>query len=355
VTPLHVHVVTAKGREYAWHQRGRGTGAAGPRTRLPWPPYLIGGEPNPEFWEAYGKFEDAPNDGPRPWTFAALAAAYLVSPEFESKSTASKPDYRRYLKKIVEVWGGLRVDGLTAAHVLAWRDLKRNKAASTNYLLRVLSLVMGWSIPRGYRKDNPCQHVPFLQGGDGWAAWAWEQICHFQQHAVPQMMWAMTLALYTGQRQSDVLKMKWTDINGGVMQVVQNKSGKKRLTVWVPIHKNLKLVLDAMPKSSIYLVTNLDERQWTPDGFRSMWANQMECLGLESGMCDGLQYHGLRKSAVCFMLEAGCTTAEVSSITGQSLQMVEHYARMMNRDKLAASAILKWEIMNAATEADLEP
>ena len=57
----------------------------------------------------------------------------------------------------------------------------------------------------------------------------------------------------------------------------------------------------------------------------------------------GLVFHGLRKSAVVFLLEAGCTDAEVSAITGQSRQMVEHYARQVNQRKLAASAILKWE------------
>jgi len=33
----------------------------------------------------------------------------------------------------------------------------------------------------------------------------------------------------------------------------------------------------------------------------------------------------------------------VQAITGQSLQMVEHYARQVNQKKLARSAILKWE------------
>ena len=41
----------------------------------------------------------------------------------------------------------------------------------------------------------------------------------------------------------------------------------------------------------------------------------------------GLVFHGLRKSAVVTLLEAGCTDAEVSAITGQTRQMVEHYAR----------------------------
>lgn len=57
----------------------------------------------------------------------------------------------------------------------------------------------------------------------------------------------------------------------------------------------------------------------------------------------GLVFHGLRKSAIVFLLEAGCTDAEVAAITGQSRQMVEHYARLVNQKKLAAVAINKWE------------
>jgi hypothetical protein len=51
---------------------------------------------------------------------------------------------------------------------------------------------------------------------------------------------------------------------------------------------------------------------------------------------------------VVMLLEVGCTTAEVQAITGQSMQMVEHYAKQVNQKKLAAAAILKWE--NAPTK-----
>ncbi len=93
-------------------------------------------------------------------------------------------------------------------------------------------------------------------------------------------------------------------------------------------------------------MTNLDGIPWTQDGLRSQWAHQMDRLRLESGDFyngDGLVFHGLRKSAVCFLLEAGCTDAMVSAITGQSRQMVEHYSRQINQRKLAVEAILRWE------------
>ncbi len=60
-----------------------------------------------------------------------------------------------------------------------------------------------------------------------------------------------------------------------------------------------------------------------------------------------LVFHGLRKSAVVFLLEAGCTDAEVAAITGQSRQMVEHYAKQVNQRKLAATAMSKWEASDA--------
>jgi hypothetical protein len=57
-----------------------------------------------------------------------------------------------------------------------------------------------------------------------------------------------------------------------------------------------------------------------------------------------------------FLLEAGCTDLEVSAITGQSRQMVEHYAKQVNQKKLAAAALLKWESAEAGrTGNEFEP
>lgn len=50
-------------------------------------------------------------------------------------------------------------------------------------------------------------------------------------------------------------------------------------------------------------------------------------------------FHGLRKTAVCNLLEVGCTTQMVSAIVGMSEQMVNHYAKDVNKFHLARSAI----------------
>jgi len=68
-----------------------------------------------------------------------------------------------------------------------------------------------------------------------------------------------------------------------------------------------------------------------------------DVLGLGPALGIKTVPHGLRKNAVNALLEAGCTIAEVSAITGQTHQVVEHYAAKVNRRKLGKSAIVKFE------------
>jgi hypothetical protein len=85
----------------------------------------------------------------------------------------------------------------------------------------------------------------------------------------------------------------------------------------------------------VTILTNSEGRPWTADGFKASWGKH------KPEAATGLVFHGLRKSAVVTLLEAGCTDAEVAAITCQSREMIEHYARAVNQRKLAASAILR--------------
>jgi integrase len=109
-------------------------------------------------------------------------------------------------------------------------------------------------------------------------------------------------------------------------------------------------VLSETPRSSVRILTSTRGTPWTSDGFRASWAKAL--VGpLEPIREAGLVFHGLRKSAVVMLLEAGCSDAEVASITGQSRQMIEHYAKQVSQRKLSSSAILKLE---HATNASLQ-
>lgn len=332
--PDHVHRTVARGHEYFTFQKGRGTKAAGPRNKLPHPS-------DPTFWPVYYAVSNTEAPKPASGTFAALIAAYRgeserQNPEWENLAEKTKVEWRRYHERIGAAWGPLQVEDLEPKHVLALRDKFADTPAAANNLLRCLSSMLGWSVPRGWRSDNPCLHVNKLKGSVPYPPWPWEVIETIREKAPVELWWVGALALYSGQRQGDVLGMKWSDIRGGVMSVVQEKTGDR---VEVPVHRDLAPILATIPKRSIYILTSSNGTPWTQDSFRTSWGRMTERLSLPTGFV----FHGLRKSAVVMLLEAGCTDAEVGAVTGQSRKMVEHYALQVNKRKLAASAILKWE------------
>jgi hypothetical protein len=87
-------------------------------------------------------------------------------------------------------------------------------------------------------------------------------------------------------------------------------------------------------------------------GFKASWSTELNRPEMRMLQDKERVFHGLRNSAVVFLLEAGCTDAEVASITRQSRQMVEHYAKQVNQKKLAAAAVLKWETAGSDGSGD---
>jgi hypothetical protein len=58
---------------------------------------------------------------------------------------------------------------------------------------------------------------------------------------------------------------------------------------------------------------------------------------------------------VVMLLEAGCTDAEVAAVPGQSRQMVEHYARMVNQRKRRLKADARGRETSLVGVPGLEP
>jgi integrase len=89
------------------------------------------------------------------------------------------------------------------------------------------------------------------------------------------------------------------------------------------------------------ILTNSDGKPWTSDGFRASWGNACRAAGVV-----GVTFHDLRGTAVTRLALAGCTEAEIATITGHSLRSVRvlldtHY---LSRDPaLGESAIRKLE------------
>jgi integrase len=143
----------------------------------------------------------------------------------------------------------------------------------------------------------------------------------------------LLLALWTGQRQGDLLRLPWSGYDGKYIRLRQRKTGAY---VEIPVGAPLKAALDkaAKDKRSPIILTNLDGQPWK--GFGSYFAKVCKRLGIV-----GVTFNDLRGSV------AGCTEAMIATITAHSLRdvnaiiMDKHY---LHRDRaLAEMSIHKLE------------
>lgn len=300
--------------------------------------------PTPEFLRAYeytkklaeGKAKDRSRPQSKGKTFAALVDQFLNSPEFKKLSKSSKKDYTAHLREIKETWGDLSVSRIRRRNALLMRDELADTPRKADYRMSVLSRLITFSLDYDYRETHPFMKIKRIADSEAYEPWPAEAIAKILTKGQDRVVDAVMVYLYTGQRGGDIVEMNRDHVAKGKIRVVQEKTGKP---LWIPIHKNLKQHLEKRKIEGIGpLLVNLKGERWTIRGLRGAIMDDRIALGLEDFVP-----HGFRKNAVCALLEAGCTVNEVSAITGQTPQMVEHYAREVNQLKLAEEAIRKWE------------
>ena len=271
-----------------------------------------------------------------PGSLADLITQYKAAPEYRNLGNRTKHEYTRYLDLLGEKWGPYPIDGIERKHVLRLRDAFADTPSTASKLVSLLRIVMAFAIDREYRRDNPARDVKGLPRGEGHATWPDEAVDRFEATAPSMMVVAMMLALYTGQREGDVLEMSWHDYDGQSIKVVQNKTGAK---LSIPVHAALRDVLDGMERVSPIILTTATGRPFTDSNFRHHFGEARKAAGLV-----GLTFHGLRYTAAARLAQAGCTLNEIAAITGhRSLKMLAKYTRGADQERLAGAAIVKLE------------
>ena len=132
---------------------------------------------------------------------------------------------------------------------------------------------------RGKIRVNPCKDFGsrLYSGSRADKVWTEGDEAAFLARSPAHLHLPLLLALWTGQRQGDLLKLPWSAYDGACIRLRQSKTGVR---VTIPVGAPLKAALDAaakMKKGPIILI-NTDSRPWTSDGFRSSCARPAPLL-----------------------------------------------------------------------------
>jgi len=306
-------------------------------------PRLRGKPGSPEFIASYNEAV-AQRVVDRQGALLSLLQAFQRSQDFLGLAERTRADYIAKIRLIERRFGDFPLAALsdrrTRGVLMAWRDeLGTTSRRQADYAWVVLARVLSWALNRGLIAANPCEKGGRLyRGSRADKIWAADDEAAFLARAPRHLHLALILALWTGQRQGDLLRLSWSSYDGTHIRLRQSKTGAR---VMIPVGTPLKAALDATPKRSTVILTSTDNKPWTEDGFRSSWRKACAAAGIS-----GLTFHDLRGTAVTRLAVAGCTEAEIAAITGHSLRDVGAIldAHYLHRDPaLAESAIHKLE------------
>ncbi len=193
----------------------------------------------PRKWTALGKnraralLEWARIEGTEPdpavRTFDVIAQRYERE-LMPTKAPRTQQDNLIELDRLRAVFGRMLIESIKPHHVRGYLDKRGQTAkARANREKALLSHVFNKAREWGYTDaPNPCQGVKgFTEAGrDRYVTD--DEFKAVRDQADPTVRDAMDLALLTGQRPADVLKILRADIRDGALFIAQNKTGAKR-------------------------------------------------------------------------------------------------------------------------------
>ena len=153
------------------------------------------------------------------------------------------------------------------------------------------------------------------------------------------------LALLTGMRQGDLLKLSWTNISDTCVEIRTGKSNQRRVAT-IPLYQPIRELLSEIPKRATTVLTNSRGMPWRV--FGTSWNKTLKNAGLEAR---GLHFHDLRGTAATRFYKAGTTTRVIAEMMGWSPEKVERMIdRYVKRDEIMLDEIRRLKRIEGGTK-----
>ncbi|MBK8230669.1 MAG: tyrosine-type recombinase/integrase [Candidatus Eisenbacteria bacterium] len=298
---------------------------------------------------------------------ATMEALFILYMEGHGPRLAPKTreNYSRSWRlHIAPFLGSRRISSITRADVVSLHASTRPRGvAAANKALRFLSAFFSWAVESGHMEANPAAGVrgyreeklerflspderrrlwgalDYIEGHDGQSPGGGPR------YGLPPIR-AIRLLSLTGARKSEVMAMKWADIDldGARWRLPTSKTGRSDRPLLPPAVAYLRQLLAARGSISPLVVPGEGGGEITT--LDQTWGRLRATIGL-----DDVRLHDLRHSLASDALAAGQSLAVIGRILGHtSMQSTMRYAHLAD-DVAAAGAVTVGERLTAIHEA----
>lgn len=276
--------------------------------------------------------------------FASVIRAFMASSKFQGYADATRDGWGRELRRMEspDMLGSVSTLTLRPSLVQAYMDGMSDLPGKQEVALKALKQVERWAVVRDLLPHPVTTGVEIVGSDGGHHPWRDEHVALAERHASRGFDRIVTLAANTGQRGSDVVKMRWTDIEivGGRagINVTQLKTGTM---LWIPFTQPLIAAMDAWEKTPGFIVRRSGGQPWTRKRLSSEWPLVRESVPELKPIAElGLVLHGLRATACVRLSRAGATTRQIADWIGMSEKMVGRYCRFSEQRENALAAVI---------------
>lgn len=293
----------------------------------------------------YRRAKVAATDQPRilPGSLDAMIEAWRRSPEWADLAESTRANYAIYLRDLYRL-GRSPVAAVRRKDVIALRNaiaLTRGRGAGTGFV-RAVSAAYAWGMDNDQAEGNPTHRLKPLKGGT-LPAWTEEVLARALAELPEAYRRVILLAVHTGQRRGDLCRLPWSAYDGHTIRLTQQKT---REPMVIPVHRDLKLALDAWQaewiaegRKRLTILASPRGRPWTPAHLSREMGRLVRKLGLGR-----FTPHGLRKLCAVRLAQIGCTTHQIAALCGwRSLSMVQHYTKAAAQEEMATAAVIRLE------------
>lgn len=286
-------------------------------------------ENHPEFLRAYIEAGDAvTTDG----SLGALIGLFMASPDFKARKASTQAVWRRRLARIQKLYGQAPVDRMTTEHVQkALRKLTPGAARSERTIWRAL---FAYAKSEFWRTDNPATdaEIPSVTAVPH-QTWSLSDIAAFRKKwkTGTAERQAFEVVYWTGARCVDAVHIGWQNVQDGVLEYVQVKTGGTAVApITAPVAPFLEadraMFLETAGSELLFVTTQTGKA-------RSVKAlsNLISRAARDAGLLKKTA-HGLRRSRGVVLAEHGWTPHQIGAWLGhESLHEVTHYTRDANK------------------------
>ena len=257
-----------------------------------------------------------------------------------------KPSTRKVAARVVAVrllptFGSLPLDRITHAAVTRWFDeCSRTTPGAANRALNLLSRILNHAIVCGHLQSNPARGIKWNPGAQLTRFLSREEVRRLH-HALDRhdrhgrlsrtrQADVIRLLLLTGCRKSEILTLRWQDVDGDTINLIDAKTGPRRVFLNAPA----RAILERQPRSGSAYVFPAPSNPGRPlSSLLPLWRSVRREAGIED-----VRLHDLRHTVASHAVLQGIPLPVVSRLLGHKRpSMTLRYAHVGDRETEAAA------------------